>query len=129
MTRKKLNSALSASLKAEGEAVKDRFERAETILKKSQSLSNEAESDTSSHDSPKSKPKKRVIRDSFTLPECDYELIETLKSRYLSLAINVNKSELIRAGLHVLNQMSEPELLSVIENLIRVKTGRPPKNG
>ena len=129
MTRKKIKSALSASLKAEDQAVKDRFERAETILKENQSLSNQANSDTStsSDEEAKSTPKKRVIRDSFTLPESDYELIKTLKSRYLSLAINVNKSEVIRAGLHALNQMSDPELVSVIESLIRVKTGRPGK--
>ena len=85
MTRKKIKSALSASLKAEDQAVKDRFERAETILKESESLSNQANSDTptSSDNSAKSTPKKRVIRDSFTLPESDYELIKTLITKII----------------------------------------------
>ena len=69
--------------------------------------------------------KERVIRDSFTLPSRDYELITAVRQRCLNSAVNVNKSEVIRAGLHALMEMPEEDLLDLVNNLEKVKTGRP----
>ena len=124
-----MKSALSASLKAEDEAVKSRFEKAESLLGER----------TLSSDSPgnplppsplvpnvKEQPKKeRVIRDSFTLPSGDYDLIAAIRQRCLVAAVNVTKSEVIRAGLHALMEMPEEDLLRLVGNLEKVKTGRP----
>lgn len=122
-----MKSALSASIQAEDEAVKTRFERAEAIFG-GQNQSNRTSEVIlgEDQDSPSSEVKKeRVIRDSFTLPSDDYELIAALKKRYLQLAVNVTKSEVIRAGLHALQQRSDNELLELIDSLAKVKTGRP----
>lgn len=116
MTKKDIKTALSASLKAEDEAVKSRFELAETLLG-NRSEATIAEVNQSSFD--------RVIRDSFTLPAKDYELISKIRQRCLQAAVNVTKSEVIRAGLHALNQLPDKDLLQVIESLTKVKTGRP----
>jgi hypothetical protein len=116
MTRKNMKTALSASLKAEDEAVKSRFALAETLLG-NRSEATVALVDQSSKD--------RVIRDSFTLPAADYELISAIRQRCLNTAVNVTKSEVIRAGLHALNQLPDKDLLQVIECLAKVKTGRP----
>ncbi|NKB17271.1 MAG: hypothetical protein HC770_02770 [Pseudanabaena sp. CRU_2_10] len=70
-------------------------------------------------------PRTKVVRDSFTLPESDYEKITVLKERCLGLAKNVTKSEIVRAGLYALEALSEGQLLSVVEKLEKVKTGRP----
>lgn len=67
----------------------------------------------------------KVIRDSFTMPESDYAKIKALKSRYLQSGVNVKKGELLRAGLHALEQMDEQALLEILDNVERVKTGRP----
>lgn len=75
----------------------------------------------------KSKDKK-VIRDSFTIPENDYQLIKVLKQRCLDAGMSVKKSELLRAGLHALQEMSEKQLSAMIDRIEKVKTGRPAKS-
>ena len=127
MVRKNMKSALSASLKAEDEAFKSRFERAEAILGDTNSSQSEVTSDSDPLSSQKLLKKERVIRDSFTLPEADHALIAAIKQRCLKGAVNVTKSEVVRAGLHALSSLPERELLEVMDNLTKVKTGRPPK--
>lgn len=130
MVRKSMKSALSASLKAEDEAVKNRFEKAESLLGErlpsSDSPSNPPLSSPPVVPDVKEQPKKeRVIRDSFTLPSGDYDLIAAIRQRCLSSAVNITKSEVIRAGLHALIEMSEEDFLRLVGNLEKVKTGRP----
>ena len=73
-------------------------------------------------------PKKaKLIRDSFTFPEGDYALLTVLKQRALGAGREIKKSELLRAGLNALNAMPDAELLKVLDNVERIKTGRPSK--
>jgi hypothetical protein len=67
-----------------------------------------------------------VIRDSFTMPEADYELIGALKKRCLGLGIAIKKSELLRAGLATLQRLSDDSLAQIAATIERVTTGRPP---
>jgi len=119
-----MKSALTSSLKAEDEAVRNRFEQAERLLEeKTQQQRNLQRSQR--EDAPQPEKKEKVIRDSFTLPSDDYELIATIRQRCLKSAVNATKSEVIRAGLHILQSLSDEELLRAIESLEKVKTGRP----
>lgn len=122
MAKRDMRGALGATLRAEEEAVKSRFEKAESVLgarkngkKRSAAPRQRAESES------------RVIRDSFTMPETDYGLIGPLKKRCMKAGIGVNKSELLRAGLQALTEMSDRELAQHVDRLIRVKPGRRPK--
>lgn len=67
-----------------------------------------------------------VIRDSFTMPVGDYELIGALQQRCLELGIAMKKSELLRAGLATLHGLSDQSLMQVAAAIENVKTGRPP---
>jgi hypothetical protein len=67
----------------------------------------------------------KVVRDSFSMIERDYELISALKARCLKLGVSVNKSQILRAGLNALDNMSDKNLTDIIDNLAEVKTGRP----
>jgi hypothetical protein len=123
MARKSMKSALNASLQAEDAAVKSRFEKAESLLgEKAQADNQPMSSVPNTKDQTK---QERVIRDSFTLPSRDYELIATIQQRCLASALNATKSEVIRAGLHALVEMPEEELIELVSNLEKVKTGRP----
>lgn len=118
MPKKDIKAALGASIKAEEKAIRNRFERAETVLSRkpaAKTLTQQPSSDS------------RVVRDSFTMPERDYGLISELRNRCLKAGVTATKSEMIRAGLNALNEMSDKELLSIIEQLSKVKTGRPPQ--
>jgi len=57
------------------------------------------------------KPKKsKLIRDSFTIPENEYKLIQVLKERSFTHGISFKKSELLRAGILKLISLKDPEL-------------------
>ncbi len=73
----------------------------------------------------KKNPKVKVIRDSFSFPEEDYLKISQLKKTCLAAGINVKKGEILRAGLHLLSQLTLDELKSVIDQVEKVQTGRP----
>ena len=67
----------------------------------------------------------RVIRDSFTFPEADYQKISALKKDCLAMGINAKKSEILRAGLHMLASLSKAKLKETISKVEKIKTGRP----
>ncbi|MGG1946660.1 hypothetical protein AB1286_17900 [Trinickia sp. NRRL B-1857] len=73
----------------------------------------------------KSVKKEKVIRDSFTMPKSDYEKIAALKQKCLDAGVSVKKSELLRAGLIILETASTKRLLAAISAVETVKTGRP----
>jgi hypothetical protein len=114
MAKKNLKAALGASLNKDKQTVKNRFEKADAVLAGKQAALSPPASDDG-----------KVIRDSFTMPANDYDLIATLKQRCLQMAISVNKSELLRAGLNALNRMTDKQLRDIIESLEKVKPGRP----
>ena len=71
-------------------------------------------------------PKKdKLIRDSFTLPREDFELIALLKDRALDFKRPTKKSELLRAGLQVLAGLDQARLRASLEALRPLKAGRP----
>ena len=78
----------------------------------------------------KTKPtkKEKVVRDSFTMPKSDYEKITVLKKKCLDAGVSVKKSELLRAGLLLLESASDKRLLAAISAVETVKTGRPAKS-
>lgn len=113
-----MKSALGASLKAEEQAVRDRFEKAESVIGGGKGPAQTKEQPRNGAD--------KVIRDSFTIPGDEYELITRIKRRCMKAGISANKSEVLRAGLAALEAMSEKELAGLFGKLQRVKTGRPP---
>ena len=74
------------------------------------------------------KLRQKPVRDSFTMPEADFALIAMLKARALAERRETKKSELLRAGLHVLMALDTPALLATLGKLDQVKVGRPKKD-
>jgi hypothetical protein len=73
--------------------------------------------------------KEKVVRDSFTMPKSDYEKIAALKQKCLDAGVSVKKSELLRAGLLLLDSAPTTEgLLAAVSAVETVKTGRPAKS-
>ncbi len=75
----------------------------------------------------KSDVKVKVIRDSFTMPQTDYELIAALKQKAQEAGLHVKKSELLRAGLQSLSKLGTAQLKRAVSALEKIKTGRPKK--
>lgn len=75
------------------------------------------------------KPKAKLVRDSFTMPKADFDLIDGLKERALAIKRPAKKSELLRAGLHALIALDNDGLRSALDALVPLKPGRPKKVG
>lgn len=69
--------------------------------------------------------KDKLVRDSFTLPREDFELIAVLKDRALDFKRPAKKSELLRAGLQVLAGLDQGAFRTALETLRPLKAGRP----
>lgn len=131
MAKRDMKSALTHTLNAENAAVRDRFDKAESLIRdtphpaetstKEVSLPLEAEVTASTVS------KQKVIRDTFSLPVDDYELIALIQQRCLRSALNVTKGEIIRAGLKVLHALPDEKLVQALENVEKLKPGKRKK--
>lgn len=74
------------------------------------------------------KPKKaKLIRDSFTMPEAEYNLIAEVKRRCLANGLAVKKSEVLRAAIIGFAALPDATIGAALQALEIIKTGRPPK--
>ncbi len=74
------------------------------------------------------KPRKpKMVRDSFTMPKPEYAVIEALKQRAAQAGRPAKKSELLRAGLRLLEGLPSAALVAALQALPAIKTGRPTK--
>jgi hypothetical protein len=71
------------------------------------------------------KPKHKLVRDSFTIPKSEYQVLDALKLRAAALKRPTKKSELLRAGIAALNAMADKALLAALNSVPSLKTGRP----
>lgn len=69
--------------------------------------------------------KPKLVRDSFTIPKAEYAAIDALKGRALKLGVGVKKSELLRAGLMLLQQLNDARFKAAMASVPTIKTGRP----
>ncbi len=69
--------------------------------------------------------KRKLVRDSFTIPRDEYTAIEALKVRLARLGRVSKKSEILRAGLKVLTGLSDDALQKALQAVPLIKTGRP----
>lgn len=71
--------------------------------------------------------KPKMIRDSFTMPKAEYAVIDALKARATQAGRPAKKSELLRAGVKLLEGLAPAALVAVLQALPAIKTGRPAK--
>lgn len=77
---------------------------------------------------PKKEHKKKVVRDSFTMPQNEYTKIAEIKAICLKSKMHVKKSEVLRAGLKMLAGLNAAQLKQKLGSLEKIKTGRPHKH-
>ena len=74
------------------------------------------------------KKEKNLVRDSFTMPAVEHQIIDQLKKKVRLAGNEVKKSELIRAGIAMLDTLSIRALMTAINRVPNLKTGRPAKD-
>jgi len=115
MVKRDMKKALGASLKAEEQAVRTRFELSKTVLSETLPVLREQ---------PKPDGTAQDIRDTITLPDGEDELISRIKRRCMKAGLRANRDEVLMAGLAALDAMRDRKLERLFEHLRRVKTGR-----
>ena len=76
----------------------------------------------------KKAPKVKIVRDSFTMPQSEYQKIAEIKEICLEAGLQVKKSEVLRAGLKALAKLNAAQLGRALTGLEKIKTGRPKKH-
>ena len=71
--------------------------------------------------------KLKIVRDSFTMPEADFALIEQIKQRALGWKQPAKKSEVLRAALQALQALPDAKVRQLLSGLTPIKKGRPQK--
>ncbi len=114
--------------------------KAKPATKKAQAAAPVAKAEAKTPKSPKAAPvapeaeapakpakahKPKLVRDSFTMPKDEYQVLDALKRRALGLEKHVRKSELLRAGVQALAAMNDSAFLKAIGGVPTLKTGRP----
>jgi hypothetical protein len=126
-------SAVKAPAKAKSVAVKKPASRpankTTTAPTKKAPAQPKAKAATSAQPAAETKPKKpKLVRDSFTFPKDEYQAIAGLKQKALGLKHSAKKSEILRAGLKLLNSLNDKAFLAALTNVPALKTGRPAKS-
>jgi hypothetical protein len=66
-----------------------------------------------------------LVRDSFTIPKAEYELLDALKARAVRLKQPAKKSELLRAGIKLMVSLTDVVFAAALKAIPALKTGRP----
>jgi hypothetical protein len=122
MAQQDMKDALKASLEGEMNAVTERLAKAEAFFAAREPIDAPA---PAAQRVRSATPREKVIRDGFTMPANDYNLIRQIQATCLEVGLSVTKSEVLRAGLHMLQHMPPADLKQVFMALEKVKAGRP----
>lgn len=135
-----LGAALATSLRDEKQSIDQRFHRAESLFQEKEKQQEESVSDIVPDQPPRvpvspekpapvaaKKPpvQEKVKRDTFTFPPKDYQRISEIQKDCLRAAIQVTKSEVVRAGLIALQELSPEQRHQLLQSVEKVKPGRP----
>jgi hypothetical protein len=66
-----------------------------------------------------------IIRETFSMPPGDSDLIDQLRQRSAAQGVMLNRSEILRAGLVALSTLSDAKLVEIGNKVPKMKTGRP----
>lgn len=143
-----LGAALAATIESERKSSDDRFSKAERLHQLAAGDTEIAQEPSSAPINTNTRPTRapqdakrsgggeshppkpsivheKVIKDTFTFPASDHLRIKEIIQESLESAIQVNKSEVIRAGLIALQDLSAEKRHTLLQSVEKLKRGRP----
>ena len=113
-SRRDMSSKLKSSLEAEDQTLDDRFAKADVALGQKKASGRKKPSSV-----------QQVVRDTFSMPKGDHGLIQELRQQLIEEhGLVLNKSEVLRAGLHALRDMPPQKRLAAARSIENLKPGR-----
>lgn len=86
-------------------------------IKSCKSTSNEFPKAEALRKPKKRKPRQKVVRHHFTMPESEYNMIAILQKKLTAAGIAVKKNDLLRAGIKKLSELSQADLNKKLSKL------------
>ncbi len=132
--KRSIGTALKSSVAAEEEAVRKRFEQADQLLvDRRETLSREeGGAKTSSAPVPKNQDALEVpagvTRLAYSLPPHEALMVQEMLLRAAQAGQLINRSELVRAALHVLSALPDAAFEEALKSVVKLKPGRPAWN-
>ena len=71
--------------------------------------------------------KPKLVRDSFTMPQSEYDVLALVKKACITAGFDIKKSELLRIGVALIEKMDTKKIKLAQANLTPLKAGRPSK--
>ena len=72
--------------------------------------------------------KPKLVRDSFTMPQSEYDVLAQVKKSCIAAGIEIKKSDLLRIGVAMLQQLDTKKINEALQSLTPLKAGRPSKH-
>ncbi len=132
MAKKSFATNLQHQVDKQDESLKDRFAAAESVLLSTPTEDLKKATKPAKEEKPRTRssgPKVEgdlVVRDTFSMPQDDYEIIERLRSKAAKEGVIFTKSEIVRAGLLALSGMPVGNLMNQLAAVEKIKPGRKP---
>lgn len=113
MSKKNFDEKIHSTVEDQDRALEQRFENIDSLLLKS-----------NFREKASTAPRPSVIRDTFSMPESDHALIAAVITTALKTGRATTKSEVIRAGLHILSALEDRQLIKILNSLEKLTPGR-----
>ena len=72
--------------------------------------------------------KPKLVRDSFTMPQAEYDVLAQVKKSCIAAGFEIKKSELLRIGVAMLQKLDTKKINEALLSLTPLKAGRPSKH-
>ena len=120
MKKNSIADKLNSTIKAEVDKVlpgKDKFDFADTVLSK-------VEKQDANVDAPVGiiRPQTKMV--GFTFTESDIALLQHVKERCLDLRIEMNRSEILRAAILIISELSDKQITDACARIEKLIPGR-----
>ena len=79
-------------------------------------------------DKPVKIKKPKLVRDSFTMPQAEYDVLAQVKKSCIAAGFEIKKSELLRIGVAMLQKLDAKKINEALLSLTPLKAGRPSKH-
>jgi hypothetical protein len=130
MSKKNFGAALQHTVEQQDASLKKRFEVADSLLMsapaselKARATHQTKENTSRSLKSP-ALVADLVVRDTFSMPANNYEIIDRVRNKVAKEGLIYTRSEIVRAGLLAIGSMSINDLLHLLGSVERMKPGR-----
>ncbi len=117
--------ALVASRAADDRFAADRFAKADAYLEETAAPPIAPNAPAAADGPPAVPARAKVVRDTFSFPQDDYQLIKAIQDRLIGAGVVATKSEVLRLGLRTLEQLETRALTDGFGQIKKLKPGRP----